>query len=120
MLPMLEKALHQMPAALTVLDLTGKVLFYNDFSASFLDRKPEYIGRDVRGFHLAASNEKVDYILKSYARGSTEMFTWQLSRDGNLFQVRVAPLMEDGKCTGLLHVVLPVLEGAAPKGGQAT
>lgn len=106
---LLQTAAHQMPAALTVLDLEGNILFYNDYSATFLDRKPEYIGRDVRDFHKPASNEKVDRILKSYAEGSREIYTWQLPRDGNLFQVRVAPLIQDEKCTGLLHVVMPVV-----------
>lgn len=109
MQPLLEKALHQMPAALTILDLKGNLLFYNDFSTTFLDRKPEYLEQDVRDYHQAASNEKIDQILSSYAEGSREMHTWQLQREGNLFQVRVAPLIEDGQCTGLLHVVLPVV-----------
>ena len=98
-----------MPAALTVLDLKGNILFYNDFSTTLLDRKPEYIGRDVRDFHKPVSNEKVDRILKSYAEGLRDIYTWQLPRDGKLLQVQVAPLIEDEKCTGLVHVVIPVM-----------
>ena len=112
--PMLKDALHQMPAALTILDLSGKILFYNDFSATFLDRKPEYIGRDIREFHLPASNEKTERILQSYSAGARDIYTWQLKRDGNLFQVRVGPRIENGECTGLIHVVVPVVDQTGP------
>jgi hypothetical protein len=32
----------------TILDREGRVMFYNQWAANRLDRKPEYIGKDVR------------------------------------------------------------------------
>ncbi|MGD9033231.1 MAG: hypothetical protein PVJ69_08365 [Desulfobacteraceae bacterium] len=40
--------LDQIAAAITVIDLEGRTLYYNDYSAQVLDRKPEYLGKDVR------------------------------------------------------------------------
>lgn len=102
-----DLAVDQMAVALTVIDLEARIVFFNDFATRILDRKPEYIGMDIRECHkVQASNDKIDKILDSYKNGSTEQHTWQLPRDGNLFAVRVAPLIMDGKPQGLVHTVM--------------
>ena len=65
---LIESAVEQMPASLTILDAKGTILYYNQYAESIVDRKPEYIGRDVRDFHIAKSNQKLDRILEEYAK----------------------------------------------------
>ena len=107
---LIESAVEQMPASLTILDAKGTILYYNQYAESIVDRKPEYIGRDVRDFHIAKSNRKLDRILEEYAKGKKDVHTWQLDTGGVLRQVRVAPLYVDGRYVGLAHVVMPITE----------
>lgn len=114
LLALLPELVEQLPAGLTVLDPQGKVLYYNPAAAEFLDRKPEYIGRDVRQFHQPATNRKVDAILASYRKGSRKAHTWQFNREGKILQIRVRPLVVEGRFVALLHNVLPVKAQSAP------
>ncbi|MCB2226133.1 MAG: PAS domain-containing protein [Desulfarculaceae bacterium] len=102
--------LAQAPVALTVLDREARVLYYNPYAATILDRKPSYIGRDVRELHNPASNERIDAILAAYASGERGEFSWVLERGDKRFAVRVAPWMKDGEWAGVLHAVV-VLQG---------
>ncbi len=111
-----ETLLDQMAVGLTVLDLDGAILFYNKHAAKVLDRKPSYIGRDIRDFHKPASNQRIEMILEAYARGETQEYAWQLARDGKVFGVRVAPLMEDDRPAGLVHTVM--ILGRPPAGAD--
>lgn len=96
-----------MPVALTLCDLMGRVLYYNNYATKILDRKPEYIGRDVRELHqVQKSRDRITEILAAYGKDGREEYTWRLSREGREFQVRVAPLVLGGDCLGLIHTVL--------------
>lgn len=106
----LKNAVDQMPGALTILDTKGDILFYNQFAATMVDRKPEYIHTDIRDYHKVKSNEKIDKILDEYANGSRQVHSWQLKRDGKVLQVRVAPLYVDDAYQGLTHLVMPIVE----------
>ncbi len=99
-------ALEQAPVAITVLDPAGRVQFYNSYAATILDRRPEYLGRDVRSLHHPASQKKIDAILADYAAGGRREYCWRLKRGDLEFLVRVAPLMRDGKWSGLVHAVM--------------
>jgi DUF438 domain-containing protein len=60
----LVNVLETIPAGITVIDLEGRMLYYNEFGSRFVDRKPEYIGKDMRNCHQKhASIEKIDRIL---------------------------------------------------------
>jgi PAS domain-containing protein len=45
------EVLQQAAVAVTVLDLDGRIVFYNRYAPRILDRKPQYLGRDIRSFH---------------------------------------------------------------------
>jgi len=48
---------------------------YNGYSSRMLNRKPEYIGRDIRDCHeKAASIEKIDHMLAEFKKGRREEF----------------------------------------------
>ena len=40
----LAKVLDKIPAGITVIDKEGHILYYNEYCAKYVDRKPEYIG----------------------------------------------------------------------------
>ncbi|MCF8033670.1 MAG: PAS domain-containing protein [Desulfarculaceae bacterium] len=101
-----SELLAQAPVALTVLDTQGRLLYYNPYAPTILDRQPAYLGRDVRELHNAASNAKIDAILDAYASGERREFGWVLERGGKRFAVRVRPWIKDGQWAGVLHAVV--------------
>jgi len=104
----------QMSAGVTVVDPQGRILMYNDHAARILDRKPEYLGRDVRELHNSASAAKITAMLQALAQGRREPFNWQLRREGREYQVYLAPLNHQGRLVGAVHTVMRLEKGAEP------
>jgi PAS domain S-box-containing protein len=100
-----RQALEIMPLAVTIIDLDGTILYYNRHAADHLDRKPEYIGRDVRFCHNEASSEKITRLLDRFRAGRPEPEHWELIRDGKKMFVTASPLDRDGVPYGMLHTV---------------
>jgi PAS domain S-box-containing protein len=96
----------QVPAAITILDLDGTILLYNAYAPRILDRKPEYIGRDVCELHKSASAEKIRAMLDSYLHGGSQEFSWQLKREGKEYVIRLAPLRIGDSITGAVHIAM--------------
>jgi PAS domain S-box-containing protein len=96
----------QMAVAITVLDLNGVILFYNDHAPRILDRKPEYLGRDVCELHNPASTAKIRAMLEAYKNGEAKEFVWRLARNGQEFVIRLTPLMRDGRIAGAVHIAM--------------
>jgi DUF438 domain-containing protein len=106
--------LSQMPVALTVLDLEGRLLFYNDHAPSLLNRRPEHLGLPVQGHHQQqASVDKIEAILAGYRAGQRREHAWLFQRQGRTFAIRVAPWVVDGQLKGLLHTAAPLPESSA-------
>ena len=42
-----DRLIEHAGMGVTILDREGRVMFYNQWAANRLDRKPEYIGKDV-------------------------------------------------------------------------
>ncbi|MCB2188855.1 MAG: PAS domain-containing protein [Deltaproteobacteria bacterium] len=104
-----------LPAACTVLDSAGRLVYYNPYAASLLDRRPAYLGRDVRAFHQPGSQDKISFILDCYRRGDFREFAWRGSRNGVEMAVHVTPWRAEGGWRGVLHVVsvVPAADAAA-------
>lgn len=98
--------MDQAPVAVTALDRRGIIVFFNQYAGRIVDRKPEYLGRDIRDFHKPESNAKVDAILAAYAQGGREEYCWRLKRGDKEFMVRVAPWLKGGQWAGLVHTVM--------------
>ena len=96
----------QVAAAITVLDLDGSILFYNAYAPRILDRKPEYIGRNVCGLHKPASAEKIRAMLASYRHGGAQEFSWRLKMEDKEYVVRLCPLMKGDNIAGAVHVAM--------------
>lgn len=103
----------QVAAAITVLDFDGAILFFNAYAPKILDRKPEYIGRDVCGLHKPESAAKIRAMLDSYRHGGSQEFSWQLKREDREYVIRLAPLITEGKIAGAVHIamLLPQVAG---------
>lgn len=96
----------QVAASITVLDLDGTLLFYNAHAPRLLDRKPEYIGRDICELHKPASNAKIRAMLEAYKNGEAEEFAWRLFRNEHEYAIRLKPLIRDGRISGAVHVAM--------------
>jgi len=99
--------LEAIPVGITVVDLNGHIQYYNDFSSQILDRKPEYIGQDLRNCHnTAASVEKIDHMLKAFKKGRQDEFGYETIRNGRHLAVKFSPLMVDGKIIACVQTVV--------------
>ncbi len=96
----------QVAAAITILDLDGTILFYNAHAPRILDRKPEYIGRDVCELHNPVSVEKIRSMLETYRRGDGQEFAWRLSREDKEYAIRLSPMLSKGRITGAVHIAM--------------
>jgi len=72
--------LDKIPVGITVIDLEGHILYYNDCCAERLNRKPEWLGRDIRLCHQKQeSNDRIDQMLETFKNGRKEPNTFQNS-----------------------------------------
>ena len=100
------QVLGQAAVCNTVLDLEGRLLFYSHYGPKILDRKPDYLGRDVGELHQPASRARLAAILAAYRAGERREFAWKLPRGEKTFAVRVAPLALAGQILGLIHTAM--------------
>ena len=98
---------EQLAVAITVTDLDGRIVYFNPYSAEILDRKPEYIGRDIRQCHNEPDSiRKIDHILEEFKRGGSAEFHYEASRGDRDFMVNVHPLKKNGHVIGCIHSVI--------------
>ena len=96
--------LDKIPAGITVIDREGRILYYNDYCARFVDRKPEYIGKDIRACHKnPESIKKIDRFLADLDGGHKEEIYYETERNGVKLGVRVSPFDLDGKRIGFIQ-----------------
>ncbi|MGD9817134.1 MAG: PAS domain-containing protein [Desulfomonilaceae bacterium] len=109
-----KSILNALAVAVTITDLTGTVLFYNDCAPGILDRKPEYIGRDIRACHKnPESIRKIDSMLLEFQRGRKEPFSYTAQRKGARLVVTFSPFSIDGAFAGLVQVAARVSDNTA-------
>jgi DUF438 domain-containing protein len=98
--------LDQITAAITVIDLEGRMLCYNEYSAQVLDRKPEYLGKDVRLCHeKQKSNDRIDRMLEAFKGGRRQAFYDEADRYGKRIAVTLTPFEVDGQPTAVIQTV---------------
>jgi len=75
---LINLAMECMGVAVTIIDMKGTLLYYNRQAAKILDRKSEYIGKDVHSHHKKAnSNKNLDLMLQDFQKGRTEPFHYE-------------------------------------------
>lgn len=73
--PQLAMVLEQIPVGITIIDPEGHILYYNEYCSRFVDRKPEFIGKDIRFCHQERESiEKIDRILAELIEGKRAAF----------------------------------------------
>jgi DUF438 domain-containing protein len=99
--------LDALPVAVTITDLEGCILYFNKYSEQILDRKPEYLGRDIRRCHNETDSiSKIDNILAEFKSDGCPEFYYEASREGTDFAVTVRPLKKEGQVLGCIHSVV--------------
>ena len=96
--------LDNIPVGVTVIDLEGRIIYYNKYSARIVDRKPEYIGKDIRSCHNKPSSiEKIDRILEEFKDGREKDVYYEAVRNGRCLAVTVSPFEMDGSIIGFIQ-----------------
>ena len=103
---LMKLAMECMGVAVTIIDTKGTLLYYNKQAAEILDRKPDYIGKDIHSHHTkAASNRTLDLMLKDFQKGRREPFHYQAKPYGKIIIVTLSPIVENGEFIGCIQSV---------------
>ena len=98
--------LDALPVGVTITDPQGGILFYNRQAAEWLDRRPEYLGRDVRACHEQKSTiEKIDQFLAEFRAGRTQSYIYQAVRKDRALRVTISPIFQNGEFWACLQMV---------------
>jgi len=98
--------LDKMPVAITGIDLEGNILFYNHYSSQVLDRKPEYLGTDIRNCHRKPeTNDMINRMLAEFKAGRLDDFYYEAFRYGKNIAVTLSPFEVDGRPVGCIQSV---------------
>jgi DUF438 domain-containing protein len=104
---MCNLAMEYMGVGVTIISPKGNLLYYNRHAARILDRKPEFIGKNVHSHHKkAASNEKLDLMLQEFEKGRTEPFHYGARPYGKAIVVTLSPILKDGEFVGCVQSVM--------------
>ena len=99
--------LDKIPVGVTLVDLDGRILYYNEYCSEKFNRKPEWLGRDIRVCHQKqASNDRIDQMLEAFKNGLKEAFRYDANPYGDPIAVSFSPLEVDGKLVGCVHSVI--------------
>lgn len=99
--------LDQLPVGITVLDLNDRILYYNEYCARLVDRKPEYLGQDIRSCHQnAESVVAIDRILEDIQTGRKKEVYYETERNGKTLAVTILPYEMDGERLGTIQSII--------------
>jgi PAS domain S-box-containing protein len=103
----IRRAIDQMTVAVTVIDTEGRLLYYNRYAEKILDRKPEYIGQDLRSHHKKpSSNERFNAMMLTFEQGRTEPYSYEASPYEEVILVTLSPIRVDEQFIGCVQVVM--------------
>jgi DUF438 domain-containing protein len=100
--------LDRIPMAVTIFDLGGTMLYYNEFAPSLINRKPELLGKDIRLCHQKPeSNARIDWMIEEFRKGRREPISYEARPYGKTLLITVSPLEVDGRLAGCIHTAIP-------------
>jgi PAS domain S-box-containing protein len=103
----LRTVLDQIPVGITVTDVEGKILYYNEYSAQIVDRKPEYIGMDIRACHKKSESiVKIDTIFAEMKAGKREYYCYESKRKDKVLSITISPYKQLEKLIGFIHSIV--------------
>jgi PAS domain S-box-containing protein len=99
--------LDQVPVGITVTDLDGRIQYFNEFCAQIVDRKPEYIGMDIRSCHKKPESiKKIDMIYTVMRDSKLEKYQYESKRKGKILCVTISPYKANGKLVGFIQSIV--------------
>ncbi|MEA3193358.1 MAG: hypothetical protein QOD26_1691 [Betaproteobacteria bacterium] len=103
-----DRLLEHAGVGVTIIDRSARVLYYNRWAKNNLDRKPEYVGDDVRNrHHRAITNPRFNAMLKLFEDGRTEPVRYVARPYGKTtILVTVSPIYIRGEHVGYSQIVL--------------
>jgi sensor histidine kinase regulating citrate/malate metabolism len=103
-----DRLLEQAGVGVTIVDRSGSVMYYNKWALDHLDRKPDYIGVDVRDRHRRpVTNPRFDAMLKLFEDGRVEPVRYVARPYGKTtILVTVSPICVGGEMVGFSQIVL--------------
>ncbi|MFZ5449263.1 MAG: PAS domain-containing protein [Thermodesulfobacteriota bacterium] len=111
-------AMDCLDVGVTIFDPQGILLYYNNYAAKVLDRKPEYIGADIHLHHKKPdTNQKLDFMLQEFSKGRTEPFHYEANPYSQVIIVTLAPIRKSGTFVGCVHCVR-LKQAAGPENDQ--
>ena len=100
----LAVVLEKIPVGITIIDREGHILYYNEYCSRYVDRKPEYIGKDIRFCHQKKESiEKIDRIIAELIESKRNEFYYEVERNGNKLGVTVSPFEVNGELIGYIQ-----------------
>jgi PAS domain S-box-containing protein len=103
----LSLVLERLPVAVTVVDLDGRMVYFNHCASQVLDRKPEYLGKDIRLCHQKPeSNTKIDRMIETFKSGNQTPFYYEADRYGRRIAVTVTPWIVGDSLKGCVQTVI--------------
>lgn len=97
-------ALDTLPIGITILDPAGRIFYYNKYCARYVDRKAEYIGRDIRACHKEAESvARIDAILRTLTEGREREVRYENRRGDQHLAVTVSRFEIDGELIGFIQ-----------------
>ena len=105
---LISEALDKVPIAVTIFDLQGTMLYYNEHSTRVISRKPEHLGRDIRLCHQKPeSNRRIDRMIEEFKQGRREPISYEANPYGTRLLISVVPLEVEGRLAAFLHTATP-------------
>jgi PAS domain S-box-containing protein len=103
----LQSVMDQIPVGISVTDLDGRILYYNEYSAHIVDRKPEYIGMDIKSCHKKPESiTKIETILSEIKEGKRENYCYESKRKDKVLSVTISPYRLRGELIGLIQSIV--------------
>lgn len=103
----LSLVLENLPVAVTVVDCDGRMLYFNRHAGRVLDRKPEYLGKDIRLCHQKPeSNARIDRMMEAFRGGDQTPVYYEADRNGRRIAVAFVPWTVDGSLKGCIQTVI--------------
>ena len=104
----IPQILDKIPMALTIFDLQGIMLYYNEHAPSVINRKPDLLGKDIRLCHQKPESVvRINAMIQEFQRGRREPISYEARPYGKPLLVTVSPLEFEGRLVGFIHAASP-------------
>jgi PAS domain S-box-containing protein len=104
----IPKILDKVSVAITIFDLQGIMLYYNEYAPKLLKRSPDLLGKDIRLCHKKPeSNSRVNGMIEEFNQGRREPISYEAKPYGQVLLITVSPLEIDGRLVGCIHTAIP-------------